>query len=187
MEFADLGSPTAIVPEVSLVHSRTIPCKKDRELKEGRARRKVRATLSDRKVHLAVLPRKRRKFAHSSEKAIAQRVRSVICGILQIVTSGKSRQVAKMAKAASSFTVKKVPNRVPPKIPDAPVRQDHNGKSRVMVRQKARQRSVVLRSSSLPKGSLYPKPSQECGIMLCHLKQRCADMSMGICCPREKT
>ena len=185
MEYADLGLPTEIVPGVSLVHSRTIPCKKDRELKERRANRKIRATLSDRKVHLAVLPRKRRKFAHFSEKAIARRVRSAICGILQIVTSGKSRQVARTARIVRSFTVRKVPNRVPAKIPAAPVRQDHNGKSRVVAPQQVHLPSVVPRLSSLPKESLYPRPSQVCGIMSCHL-ERCADTLMGTCWPRER-
>ena len=171
MEYADLGLPTEIVPGVSLAHSRTIPCKKDRELKRRRAQRKVRATLSDQKVHHAVLPQKRRKFAHSTKKANAQRAKIVICGILRIVTSGKSRQVARTAISARSFTVRKVRNRVPPKLQEAPMRQDRNGKSRMMVRQKARLRSVVLRWISLQKESLYPRQSQECGITSFHLKQ----------------
>ena len=187
MECAGLGSPMELVPGVSLVHSRTIPCKKDRELKESRAQRKKRATLSDQKVRHAEHPQKRRKFARTTKKANAQRAKIVICGILRIVISGKSRQVARTVTSARSLTVKKVRNRVPPKLQEALMRQDRNGKSRMMVRQRARLRSFVLRWISLQKESFYPKQSQECGIMSCHLKQRCADMSMGICCPREKS
>ena len=172
MEYADLGLPTELVPGVSLVHSRTIPCKNDRELKRRRAQRKVRATLSDQKVHNAVLPQKRRKFARTTKKANAQRAKIVICGILRIVTSGKSRQVARTVTSARSFTVRKARNRVPPKIQEALMRQDRLGKSRVMARRKVRLRSVVLRWISPQRESLCPRQSQECGITSFHLKQR---------------
>ena len=170
MEYADLGLPTEIVPGVSLVHSRTIPCKKDRELKRRRAQRKVRATLSDRKVHHAVLPQKRRKFAHSIKKANAQRAKIVICGILRIVISGKGRRVARTVTSARSFTEKEARSRVPPKTQEALMRQDRHGKSRMMAHRKVRRRSVVLRWSSPQRESLCPRQSQVCGITWSHLR-----------------
>ena len=171
MECADLGSPTAIVPGVSLAHSRTIPCKKDRELKESRAQRRKRATLSDQKVRHAELPQKRRKFARTTKKANAQRAKIVICGILRIVISGKGRRVARTVTSARSPTEKEARSRVPPETQEALMRQDRLGKSRMMARRKVRLRSVVLRWISLQKESLCPRQSQECGITSFHLKQ----------------
>ena len=171
MECADHGSPTAIVPEVSLAHSRTIPCKKDKALKESRAQRRKRATLSDQKVRHAEHPQKRRKFARTTKKANAQRAKIVICGTLRIVISGKGRRVARTVTSARSFTEKEARSRVPPKTQEARMRQDRLGKSRMMARRKVRLRSVVLRWTSLRKESLCPRQSQECGITSFHLKQ----------------
>ena len=134
MECAGPGSAPVLVPEAKVAHSRTMLCTKDEARKGSKARKDIRAALRDLKVHPAEILPTKRKFVHITEKGIAKRAKTATYDTLQSVTFGKRLQVVRTAKTASFSTVKGVPNRVPPKMRKAPVRQDLDGKSRKMVK-----------------------------------------------------